>query len=410
MTQYLPRARHRWRLRPRPRRAACVIEEVRDGVVLIGTAHVSPTSVETVEQVIRERQPSRVLVELDDRRFEALRDPERWKKMDIVQVIREKKQHLFLLQLYLANMQARIGRETGAAPGSEMLRAIEVADEIGAEVVLVDRDVGITLKRGFGAMGFWQRLRLFWNVWTEVLTPTRRDEAIDVDELLKTDAITAMTEEFAKFAPQVKTALIDERDAYMASHIDEQSRGGDLVAVVGAGHVPGMMRRLKDGTDLVDRASLDQAPRKRLTVGKAIAYLLPVAIIGLFIYGWYTGGREELLANLRIWIVINGTLSALGAMIAFGHPLTWIVAFLAAPITSLNPMLAAGWFAGLTQAKVKTPSVGDFQAIQGIERFKDFWTNPVVRVLLVTALANLGSAIGTWVAGFQIVRNVVGAG
>ncbi len=386
-----------------------MIEEVQEGVVLIGTAHVSQTSVDEVERTIRERRPERVLIELDARRLDAVQDPERWQKTDIVQVIREKKQHLFLLQLYLANMQARMGAKTGVRPGGEMLKAIEVADEVGAEVVLIDRDVSITLKRGFGAMGFWARLRLFWNVWIEVLTPTEQDEDFDVDALLETDAITAMTEEFARFAPVVKEALIDERDAYMASHVAEQAQQGTVVAVVGAGHVPGMKRHLEQGTQEIDRVLLDAMPPKRLTLGRILAYVIPVAIIGLFVYGYMTGGADELVNNLRVWILINGTLAAIGAAIALGHPLSWLTAFIAAPITSLNPLLAAGWFAGLAEAKLRTPTVGDFEAIQGLEKVKDFWTNPVVRVLLVTALANLGSAAGTYIAGFQIVRSVIGA-
>ena len=342
-----------------------MIEELEQGTI-IGTAHVSAKSVQDVEDTLRAKQPQRVLIELDSRRFEAIQDPDRWRNTDIVQVLREKKQHLFLLQLYLANMQARVGRETGVSPGSEMIRAVQVADELGAEVVLIDRDVSVTLKRGFGAMGFWQRLKLFWNVWADILTPSK-GEAMDVDAMLQTDAITAMTDEFARFAPVVKTALIDERDAYMASHIQEQSAKGSLVAVVGAGHMPGIKRHLAEGTQAIDRDALDELPPKRLTLTKVLAYVIPVAIIAAFVYAFQTGGKEELLANLKIWVLWNGTFSALGAMIALGHPLSWIVAFIASPITSLNPLLAAGWFAGFTEAKVRTPKVADFEAINGLE-------------------------------------------
>lgn len=387
-----------------------MIEEVRPGVVVVGTAHVSATSVATVEQAIREHRPAKVLVELDARRLEAIQDPERWQKTDIIQVIKQKKQHLFLLQLYLANMQARIGKETGVRPGSEMLRAIEVAGELGAEVVLIDRDVSITLKRGFGSMGFWQRLRLFWNVWMEVLTPTRKDEALDVDELLKTDAITAMTEEFARFAPVVKHALIDERDQYMASHVDEQARDATVVAVVGAGHMPGIRAALQAGTRDIDRAALDELPGRRFTAGKLVAYLIPVAVLLAFGYLIVTGRWDDLREVAVAWILINGTLSALGALLAGGHILSALVAFIAAPITSLNPALAAGWFAGITEAKVRTPTVADFEAIQGLERFIDFWRNGVVRILLVTALANLGSVAGTFIAGSRIFQVLSGAG
>ncbi len=386
-----------------------MIEEVRDGVILIGTAHVSATSVQTVEDTIRERKPQRVLIELDARRLEAMQDPDRWRKTDIVQVIREKKQHLFLLQLYLANMQARMGRETGVRPGGEMLAAIKAADEIGAEVVLIDRDVSITLKRGFGAMGLWQRLRLFWNIWVEVLTPTEKDEAFDVDALLETDAITAMTEEFAKFAPVVKEALIDERDAYMASHIEEEAAKGSLVAIVGAGHVPGMKRHLANKAAGVDRDALDTLPPKRFGIGMFFGYAIPAALLLTVEYLILTKKYTELQDIALAWFLINGVLSALGAAIARGHIITILTAFIAAPLTSLSPAIGAGWVAGLVEAKLRTPTVADFEGIQAIENLRQFWANGVVRVLLVAALSNLGSAIGTWVAAGRITQ-LLGAG
>ena len=205
-----------------------MIEELPRGVTLVGTAHVAASSVAEVESTIRARHPAKVLVELDPRRLEALKDPEAWRKTDVIKIIREGKQHLFLLQLYLASMQAQMGRDTGVQPGAELLRAVQVADEVGAQVVLIDRDISITLKRGFGALGFWARLRLFWHLWMELMTPAAAEDGkkLDVEGLLKSDAITAMTEEFARVAPPIKAALIDERDDYMASHIAEQARSG----------------------------------------------------------------------------------------------------------------------------------------------------------------------------------------
>lgn len=387
-----------------------VIEVLRDGVVVVGTAHISQKSVDDVERTIRERQPAKVLVELDAKRFDALRDPDAWQKTDLIQILREKKQHLFLLQLYLANMQARMGRETGVPPGGEMIRAIEVADEIGAEVVLIDRDVSITLKRGFGSMNLWQRMRLFWNVWMELLTPGDKNAPVpDIDDLLETDAVTAMTEEFARFAPKIKTALIDERDEYMASHLQEQAATpGGLVAVVGAGHMPGIMRHFQGPS--ADRDALDKPPRNRITLGKIIGYGLPLFIVGAFVFLGVTGDFTALKENLLYWIIANGVLSAIGALLARGHILSALVALVAAPLTSLSPALAAGWFAGATEAKMHTPTVSDFQAINGIETMKDFYRNGVVRILLVTALANLGSVAGTWLGFAKIAQTLSGAG
>lgn len=382
-----------------------VIVEVRDGITVVGTAHVSKRSVEDVEATIRRVRPDKVLVELDPGRFEALRDPERWRNTDIIQVLREKKQHLFLLQLYLASIQARFGRETGSEPGAEMLRAVEVADEVGAEVVLMDRDIAVTLKRGFGAMNLWQRMRLFWNVWMELLTPTEGEEPMAIDDLLEQDAITTMTEDFARFAPVVKTALIDERDAYMASHIQEQAADASVVAVVGAGHVPGIQRTVAAG-ETPDRADLETTPRRLLTFGKVVGYGLPLFVLGAFVYLGATGDFQSLKENVLYWVLVNGVLSALGAALARGHILSILTAFVAAPLTSLSPALAAGWFAGLVEAKMHTPTVADFEAIKRIERMRDFFRNGVVRILLVTALANLGSVVGSWLGLAEIVRSI----
>lgn len=386
-----------------------MLEELPGGVVLVGTAHVAASSVAEVEQAIRTRRPARVLVELDPRRLEALRDPEAWQKTDLVRIIREKKQHLFLLQLYLASVQAQMGRETGVAPGAELLRAVQVADEVGAQVVLIDRDIAVTLKRGFGSLGFWSRLRLFYNLWTELMTPAAAEQGkLDVEALLKSDAITKMTEDFARVAPSVKVALIDERDDYMASHIAEQAAlapAGGLVAVVGAGHLLGIKARLGSGAAArVVRTELDQPPPKRFGMGKVLAWAIPMAIVVMFAYLAAVGRWTDLAESLGWFALITATCAALGAAVAFAHPYSIATAFVAAPIATLHPLIASGWFAGIVEAKVRTPTVADFQAIKRIETFTQFWRNGVVRILLVTAVTNIGAMVGFWLASGKVVQ------
>jgi pheromone shutdown-related protein TraB len=392
-----------------------MIEELPGGITLVGTAHVAASSVLEVEQTIRGRRPARVLVELDPRRLEALRDPEAWQRTDIVRIIRDGKQHLFLLQLYLASVQAQMGRETGVAPGAELLRAVQVADEVGAEVVLIDRDIAITLKRGFGSLGFWTRMRLFYNVWAEIMTPAAAETGkLDVEGLLKSDAITQMTEEFARVAPPIKVALIDERDDYMASHIAEQAAvsTGGVVAVVGAGHLAGIKARLSSSTPptAATRAVLDQPPPKRLTVGKVIGWAIPLAIIAFFVYLAATGQFLELRKQVLEFVLITGSLAALGCALALGHPIAIVVAFVAAPIGVLHPLLATGWFAGLAQAWLRKPTVADFQAIKQIETFRQFWSNGVVRILLVTALTNVGAMVSTAIVIPRFFQAAAGGG
>lgn len=399
-----------------------MIEELAPGTAVVGTAHVSPSSVAEVEATIRARRPAKVLVELDPRRLVALQDPEAWRKTDIVQVIKEGKQHLFLLQLYLASVQARMGRETGVAPGTELLRAVQVAGEVGAEVVLIDRDVAVTLKRGFGALTLPKRLRLFWNLWMEFLTPAaaEQDKPLDVEAMLQTDAITQMTEEFARFAPDIKHALIDERDTYMASHIAEQAHAnparpdgsGGIVAVVGAGHLPGIKAQFGSARPQ-DRLELDQPPAPKLTFGKVMAWVLPLALVGVFVWlgwrGYQQGNFGDLLASLGWFALITSTCAAAGAALALGHPLSILAAFLAAPIATLHPLIASGWFAGLVEAKVRTPTVADFEAIKTLQTMKQFWRNGVVRILLVTAITNLGAMVGFWIATGRVLQ-ILGGG
>lgn len=421
-----------------------MIADLAPGVVVVGTAHISPASVAEVEATIRARRPSKVLVELDPRRLEALRDPEAWRKTDVVQVIKQGKQHLFLLQLYLASVQAKMGRETGVAPGTELLRAVQVAGEVGAEVVLIDRDISITLKRGFAALTLPRRLRLFWNLWMDLLTPasaeTAKPTAASIDAMLQTDAITQMTEEFARFAPDIKHSLIDERDAYMASHIAEHATAtpsapaanaattagwqsgdvpspgaqatGGLVAVVGAGHLPGIRHHFPTARPQ-DRLPLDELPAPRLTVGKVLAWVVPLALVGVFLYLGYRGSQEgnfqDLLASLGWFALITSTCAALGAAVALAHPWSILAAFVAAPIATLHPLIASGWFAGLVEAKVRTPTVADFEGVKRIETLGQFWRNGVVRILLVTAITNVGAMVGFWIATGRVLQ-ILGGG
>jgi len=387
--------------------------ETRDGVILVGTAHILASSVREVEQTIRTVRPSRVLVELDPARLKALRDPEAWQNTDVFQVIRQKKQHLFLLQLYLASMQAQMGRETGVPPGTDMLRAVQVAEEVGAEVVLIDRDIAVTLRRGFGGMGLWARLRLFWKVWMELLTPTDPEAPPpNLDEILRSDAITEMTEQFAQFAPSVKTALIDERDEFMASHVREQAaktkaEGGTLVAVVGAGHLKGMGRWMDHPEEIPPRERLLTPPPKRFPWGTVLGLLIPIAIAAWIGWQLYQGHTEQVRGALTLWIVLHVLLAGLGAGLALGHPLAVLTGAVAAPFTSILPTgIKSGWLAGLVQAKVRTPKVKDFQGIKHVKTLGDFWRNGVVRVLTVTTLCILGSEAASILAIIFVARGI----
>ena len=373
-------------------------------IYLIGTAHVSKASAELVEKVIKEQQPDTVCIELCKPRFESLNNAQRWKDTNIFEVIKTGKAYLLMAQLALAAFQKRIADELGIRPGEEMRRAIETSNEVNAKLSCVDREVRTTLKRAWAKASLWSMIKVTASIIASLFTKEKLSEE-EIEKLKLGDDLTAMMTEFSDHLPGVKTALIDERDSYMAQKIVD-SPGSKLVAVVGAGHVPGIKRQIGEQIDI---AELESIPPPR-SVFKIIGWGVPILIIGLFTLGFFISGKEASLQLVLAWVLANGTLSALGALIAFAHPLTIITAFIAAPITSLNPMIAAGWVAGLTEALVRKPKVKDLESVaEDITSLKGIWHNGVTRVLLVVALANLGSTVGSFVgvgAIFWILQEI----
>jgi pheromone shutdown-related protein TraB len=207
-----------------------------------------------------------------------------------------------------------------------------------------------------------------------------------------------MMEEFGEIAPSVTDVLIHERDKYIAKKIFEESKKGKVVAIVGAGHLKGIQKYLEEKNLVVDLKNLEYVAKKRISILKMIAYAIPAIFAALIIYIYIAGGWEQAGYALLWWIVINGGLSALGTALARGHPFSIITAFFAAPVTSLNPAIAAGWVAGYVEFKMRKPVVKDFKELSRLDSLRDFWNNRVVRLLMVVAFANLGSMIGTFIA------------
>ncbi len=383
---------------------------VNDRLVLVGTAHVSKASVEEVEEAIKEHKPDVVAVELDEKRYEVLMNKKKWEETPITDMIRGGKAFFFLAQVFLASIQRRLGKEFGAEPGSEMLAAIRSAESKAIKVELVDRDITITMRKAWRTMGIREKFRLFWE-FSKAMVGYSDEEEIDLEEIMNEDAITMMIEELSKIAPSVTRILVYERDAYIAKKLSALSEESKVVAVVGAGHLKGIQENLKDIDDTPSFEELNAVPKKRIRLGRAIAYAIPIlffALLGWLVYSGLTTRDPEYWDNLKrvmlTWFLINGVFSAIGAALARGHPYSIATAFLAAPFTSLNPAVAAGWFAGAVEAKVRTPTVKDFQDLSTIETTRQFLNNRVIRVLMVAALANIGSVIGTFVAGAEIFR------
>ena len=368
-------------------------------IILIGTAHVSKESIELVRETIEKENPDIVAVELDEQRYYALINKKRWDETEIHEVIRSDRSHLFLIQLLLTNFQQRIGDKFGVAPGSEMIEAIKIAEENGIDVALVDRDVRVTLKRAFNLMSFSEKFKLFYFILEGILEREEIDEEI-LEKLKDRDVMTEMIKELSRNVPSIKRVLVDERDRYIADKIITLN-AEKIVAVIGAGHLDGVKKFLgskiskSDGENEIK--NLEEIPKSR-SVMKCVAYLIPIIFFMIIAYGFYSRGFEFTLEMLFKWFVINGTFSALGVMIATGHPFSVMTAFLVAPITSLNPTIAAGWFAGIVEGIVRKPRVRDFENLLKLNSFRDYFGNRVTRILLVMVFANIGSSIGTFIA------------
>jgi len=363
-------------------------------IALLGTAHVSKKSKEEVEKAIKEFKPDVVAVELDERRYEILTGENQWKETQISEIIREGRSGMFLAGLVLSNYQRRIGEKLGIKPGEEMLEAIKQAEKRKIKTVLIDRDLQVTFRRALERMGIIERMKVLSGVLLGFFDEEELTEEF-VENLKEEDMLEQAIKEVAKVVPSVKEVLIDERDEYMAEELRE-IEGKRILAVVGAGHVKGMKKFLEKNIHM-DVKWLEEV-RERGFKLKYIGYVIPLLFLVLIGYGFYTKGAGITLRMLAYWFLINGTLSAIGAAAALGHPYSVLAAFLAAPLTSLNPMIAAGWVAGYVEAKVKCPKVKDFEGLSMLEGVKGYWRNQVTRVLLVVVFANIGSVIGTFVA------------
>ncbi len=366
-------------------------------ILLIGTAHISQSSVDEVNTVINQVNPDTVCIELCSSRYQAMLAKDQWKNMDIFKVIREGKSFLLFANLIMTAFQKRLGSRLGVKPGSEMFEAANVAEKLNSELVLADRDVKITLQRTWRGMRFWGKMKVLGQLLASLFIREEISKE-EIEKLKESDALSEAMKMLAEQSPEMKRILIDERDQYMAEKI-RQSMGKLVVAVVGAGHVKGLTAELENKHNL---AELESVP----PTGKAVAWLkwgIPALIIALIVYGFFTVDTDVSIEMIQRWVLINGTLSALGTAAAFGHPITIAVAFIAAPFTSLNPTIAAGWVAGLVEALLRKPQVRDFENLaDDITHLKGFWQNNITRILLVVIFANLGSAIGTFAGGFAI--------
>lgn len=372
-------------------------------VILVGTAHVSQESVETVKLVIEQEHPDDVCVELDAKRFEAISHPNRWESLDLKEIIRKQQLSTLMVNLVLASFQKRLGDKLGVLPGMEMLEAIRMAEKHNVPVILGDRDVRVTMRRAWRNTPFWRKSLLVSSLMLSIFDTTEVSED-EIRNLKKQDVLSEMMKDLGKEVPTLKVALIDERDRYLAKKIVE-APGKRTVAVVGAGHVAGIRKTIEQQVP-VDLEELNYIPPVS-PIWKMVGWSIPLLIVGSIAWIGWQKGADAAGDNALFWILANGIPSGIGGILAMAHPLTILTAFASAPFTSLTPVIGVGYVTAFVQAYLQPPIVKDFQTVaEDIAIPGKWWKSRLLRVFLAFLLPTIGSIIGTWVGGTRIVSNL----
>jgi len=371
--------------------------------ILVGTAHVSRESVDLVREVIEKERPDCVCIELDAQRYEALSHRTRWESLDLKQIIRKKQLAPLIANLLLASYQKKLGGALGVLPGAELLEAARAAEARGIPVALCDRDVRVTLRRVWASMSMWNKSKLLSVIAISAFDSPELDEA-ELRRLRDQDVLTELMNELGEALPALKYTLIDERDTFLSQKMLE-STGDRVVAVVGAGHVEGIRRALTERRD-VDLDAINTIPPVA-PIWKWIGWGVPALILGSLLYIGIVKGADVAGENLIYWIVANGVPTTLGAVAALAHPAVVFSAFAVAPVTSLIPVIGAGYVLAFLQAYLAPPVVREFESVaDDAGSLRQWWRNRLLRVFLVFALTTLGSIIGTYVGGVEIISNL----
>lgn len=376
-------------------------------ITLIGTAHVSAESISEVENVISDVKPDCVAIELDEKRYESITNPDKYRELDIIKVLKRKEGFLLLANIVMASFQKRMGKNAGVKPGEEMVAAINKAKELNIPTALVDRPIQITFRRAWKKTSAYGKTQLLSALLASGFS---KDEisSEEIENLKQSSEMDSMMKELSEVMPAVKQVLIDERDQYLASHI-WKAEGNNIVAVLGAGHLPGVeahLKKIAENQASTDTSEIASIPESGI-FSKIMMWLIPALIVAVIAFGFYIGGKDAGSKMALNWILWNGILAGLGALIAGGNPLTILVSFVGAPITSLCPFIGVGIVAGIVQAAICKPQVKDLETLSDdAGSIKGFYKNKILRVLLVFLLSSIGSSIGTFAAGAGIVINL----
>lgn len=369
-------------------------------IILVATAHVLKQSAELIKKMIHEERPDSVCVELDEERYQSILNPKAWENTDIIQVIKSKKVGFLLANLILGSYQKRIAKDLDTVAGQEMLEGINSAKEKGAQLVLADRSIQTTFTRIWRKLNIWDKAKLLF----DLLVSEDDDKSLsndDVSELLKTDVLASVTAQVREKFPKIADILISERDQYLA-HMIKEAPGKTVVAVLGGAHVPGVAQEIFKTQDI---AELSKVPAKN-PVSRVLGWAIPVLIIGLMLYSLIMN-VETGVRQLSSWALWTGVPAAVFTALSFGHPLSILTSLVAAPFTTLNPLIACGWITGLVEATIRKPTVQDINNIpRDIFSLKYFFKNRFLKVLLIVIMANIGSSIGSFAAGLDIIKSL----
>ncbi len=376
------------------------IEYLDKEILLIATAHVSKESVELVKRVIEEEHPDSVCIELDEDRYQNVIKPKAWEDTDLIKVIKSKKVGFMIANLFLSSYQKKMAAKLDTPVGGEMIQGIQSAKETGAELVLADRNIQVTFLRIWRELNFWDKVKLIGSL----LFTSEEDTDItsdDLQKLLEEDMLEAAMAGLKKEFPKIGEILISERDQYLAAKI-KTAPGKKVVAILGGGHVPGIKKELFLDQDMERISTVP--PKSRFS--KLAGWIIPVLITGLLVYSFVMNFQTG-LQQLSAWVLWTGALAAVFTALSFAHPLSILTSFVTAPLTTLHPLLACGWFAGIVEATIKKPTVKDLQNVQtDIFSIKGFYKNRLLKTVFVMFMANMGATIGTLIAGTNLIRSL----
>lgn len=370
-------------------------------IILIATAHVSKESALLVKQVIQDEMPDSVCIELDEGRYQNIQNPKAWENTDLIKVIKSNRVGFLLANLALGSYQKKIAKQIGNDVGGEMIQGIESAKEIGADLVLADRDIQTTFLRIWRKLSLWEKIKLIVSLIFSFDDDKEISEK-DLKELMQSDMLESVMSNMKKHFPKIGEILINERDQFFASKI-KNAPGRKVVAVLGGAHVPGVKEEIFKEQDI---KAISFVPPKS-TIAKISGWIIPIGILAIIAYAFAVNIQTG-LQQLSVWVLWTGVLAAGFTALSLGHPLSIITSFLAAPFTTIHPLLACGWFTGIVEASLKKPTVQDVQNISAdIFSFKGFFRNRFLKIILVVMMANIGASIGTLIAGTNLIKNLL---